>query len=156
MRLAARLAVTPLPLTRTAWATGSDGTVTLEFSAEALRRSGARLAAGDVLRLRYADEARYLALVTAVTRPAAAPGTSPRVVVTLGASYEVLPGFRASPPEEVSRAELLTIEGPTDLSTTGPLLALDEGSGLVLAPDDAPALSRGDVLGLHLASQAGR
>lgn len=154
LRLAGRLAVTPLPLTQTAWATAADGTITLEFAAEALRRSGAAgLAAGDVLRLRYADAARYLALVTAVARPTAAPGTAPRVLVTLGAGYEALPGFAASPPEEVSRAELLTIEGPADLVTTGPLLDSDAGSEWVLTPEDAPRLSRGDVLRLHLASQ---
>jgi hypothetical protein len=158
LRLAARLAVSPLPGNGTGgpaeWAIANTGAPALQFVVEALRRSGVpAIQAGDVLRLRFDDRERWLALVAAVERRPRSGSTPELLLAHLGAIYRLLPSLSASPPEEVTRLELLTTEGASELQSVGLLVAADGGVALELDPADAPRLSAGDVLRLHLSSR---
>lgn len=156
LRLAARLAVSPLPHSGLDGVTG-DGTTswTLHLSAEALSRARApALYAGDALRLRFDDGSRCLVIVETVERQAL-PGVPAQqtVVLHLGPAYRLLAGLPASPPEEVERLELLTIDGPSALASTGLLADVGGSTALVLDAADVPRLSGGDMLRLHLAGR---
>ena len=158
LRLAARLAVTPLPCRgldgmATCITTSGSG-VALHVAAEVLRRSGApTLYVGDVLRLHFGDNGRWLAIVTAVERLAPTGSIPETLIVHIGAIYQLLPRLEASPPEEVTLLELVTVEGVSTLGTVGPLMTAGERTVLALDAADVPRLSAGDVVRLHLASR---
>lgn len=155
LRLAARQNVIPLPHS------GMESQVTtvgahlvLHLAAAALRRSGTpALSAGDLLRLRGDDGARWLALVTAVERLTANTATEETVALHLGATYRLLPNLETSPPEEVTRVELLSVEGADDLDSVGLLTTVRGQTALALHAADLPQLSAGDVLRLSLAGR---
>lgn len=156
LRLAVRLAVSPLPRGEpdgaTGWTTTPAGAPALQLAAEALRRSAApTLQTGDLLRLRFDDSERWLATVAAVERLAPAGPLPERLLVHLGAAYRLLPSLDASPPHEITRVEFLTTEGAGEGQSAGPLLTIEGSAALELDPADAPQLSAGDVLRLYLA-----
>ncbi|HSN77281.1 MAG TPA: IPT/TIG domain-containing protein [Anaerolineae bacterium] len=157
LRLAARQAVSALPCSGSGvatWTTTAAGGIALQLAAEALRRTGApTLHAGDVLRLRFDDGWRWLATIVAVERRMPAGSLSELLVLHLGATYRLLSSLEASPPEEVTRLELLTTEGAVVLNTVGLLSTAQEQMALELESADVSRLSTGDMLRLHLAGR---
>jgi hypothetical protein len=164
LRMAARLAVIPLPVGDLvepgASIIAADGRLVLpKATAEALRSAGATpLHAGDVLRVRYIDGTRWLATVAALEGLAPDGSVAERLLVRLGALRRLHASLAASPPLEVARLELLTAEGARELASTGPLLAPAdqvnrEQTALELDPADVSRLSAGDVVRLYLSGQ---
>jgi hypothetical protein len=152
LRLATRLSVTPLPASAFGPIT-ADATVPVDPAI--LRRADLpELASGDLLRLTFEDDSRWLALIE-INDPIVAspiPGL-PEDPLDLRFSqfYRTERDFAMSPPAVVERLELISIDGNSALASAGPLAANEDAPFLSLDPADLGQVSAGDMVRLFLA-----
>ena len=159
LRLATRLAVNPLPATAFAWTQIAGDKVALQMDGGVLHLAGgSAVRVGDVLRLRLSDGSCWLAPVDAVERPSAPdalfnPAKEPPTTLHLKRFYRLVERLETSPPEQVEQLDLITIDGPVALVSSGGLQMNQEQTVLALHRDDWSSLSAGDILRVHLSNR---
>lgn len=158
LRLASRLAVTPLPAEACVLEKISTGNWSLHLASNHRWPSGLPLLkAGDVLRVELQDGSHWLAPLVRIERlsdqDAGQSNLEQSTRLHFAKYYRVLDNLSSSPPEEVQELELLTVNGKTPLRSRGLLGSDGDCVVLRLYPADVAKVKVGDIILLRMSGR---